>query len=64
MRVVVFGKPRQRECSAVAEGFTALGAAVSWLTPKGQPGDEANYPEADVAVTFGQRLHSGAVAVE
>ena len=64
MRVIVFGKPRQRECTAVAEGFEALGAAVSWLTPKGQPGDEATYPETDVAVTFGQRLHSGAVAAE
>lgn len=64
MRVVVFGKPRQRECKAVAEGFTALGAAVSWLTPKGQPGDEATYPDADYVVTFGQRLHSGRIASE
>ena len=64
MRVVVFGKPRQRECTAVAEGFKTLGAAVSWLTPKGAAGEEVAYPETDIAVTFGQRVHSGRIAEE
>jgi hypothetical protein len=63
MRVVVYGKPRQRECAAVAEGFRAFGAAVSWCAPKGWTEAEAD-PSVDMVVTFGQRVHSGRIAKE
>jgi len=63
VRVVVYGKPRQKECSAVAEGFTALGGSVSWCAPKGWTEAEAD-PSMDVAVTFGQRVHSARIAAE
>lgn len=60
-RAVIYGKPRQRECSAVSEGLRALGAAVVW---RNQGYSEASniLDDVDVAVTFGQRLHSGRVA--
>lgn len=57
---VVYGKPRQRECSAVAEGLSALGAAVRWHGIGYF--DESDVFDVDVAVTFGQRLWSGGIA--
>ena len=60
-RAVVYGKPRQRECAAVAEGLRALGAAVTWRN-HGYLTEGDIFPDMDVAVTFGQRLHSATAA--
>lgn len=62
MRVVVYGKPRQRECLAVAQGCEALGYRVvwrnhGWFDPTGDVFDDAA-----LVVTFGQRLWSGVIA--
>jgi hypothetical protein len=60
-RAVIYGKPRQRECAAVAEGLESLGAAVQWRNHGYfSPGDVL--ADVDVAVTFGQRLHSAVAA--
>ena len=63
MRAVIYGKPRQRECSAVAEGLTALGHSVLWRN-HGYFSEGDALPDVDLVVTFGQRLHSAAVARE
>jgi hypothetical protein len=57
----IYGKPRQRECGAVAEGLTALGAAVRWRSA-GYFTDDDVFDDVDCVVTFGQRLHSKTVA--
>lgn len=62
MRVVVYGKPRQRECAAMAEGCEALGHRVTWRNHGWW--DEAGdyFEDAGLVVTFGQRLWSGVIA--
>ena len=61
MRVVAYGKPRQAEPAAVAEGFRSLGHSVTWRNHGyWDEGDFDAY--ADAVVTFGQRLWSARIA--
>ena len=62
MLVGVYGKPTQAEPAAVARGFEALGHRICWRVPLGfvQPDDV--FQDADIIVTFGQRLWSGRIA--
>lgn len=60
-RAVVYGKPRQRECAAVAEGLGALGAAVRWRSA-GYFTEDDVFDDVDCVVTFGQRVHSKVIA--
>jgi hypothetical protein len=59
---VIYGKPRQQECAAVAEGLSALGTAVSWRSAAYADPQDDYFDDVDLAVTFGQRLWSAAMA--